>query len=95
MVREPFAPCEAEAMIFGPSNNRGVFAGNIALVVVAIEGPRLQLAARQSAFVHQQVEGMPVVIAFFADGMEAGDKIGFREKWFVVGAGHKLNSIPS
>jgi hypothetical protein len=58
----------------------------------------LKLAAREPAFVHEQVKGMLVMVALFSDGMKAGDEFGLREEWldFVIhGRGHRLNSIPS
>jgi len=45
--------------------------GMPALVVVAIERPSLQLAARQLAFMHQQMKWVLVVIALFADSVES------------------------
>jgi hypothetical protein len=33
--------------------------------------------------VHQEVEGVLVVIALFADGVEAGDEVGFGEGGIV------------
>ena len=77
MVLQALAPGGAEGVVFGTGEQRGVFARDIALVIVAIERPSLELAARQCALVHQRVERMLVVIALFADGMKASDEIGF------------------
>ena len=45
MIDEAFAPGSAKGVIVGAGQQRGVFAGDVALIVVAIEGPGLQLAA--------------------------------------------------
>ncbi len=79
VIEDALAPGEAEGGIFGARENRGVFDGDAALVVVAIERPGLELAAGELAFVHQEMEGVLVVIALFADGVEAGDESGFGE----------------
>ena len=74
VIDDAFAPGEAEGGIFGAREDGGVFDGDAALVVVAIEGPGLELAAGEFAFVHQEMERMLVVVALFADGVEAGDE---------------------
>jgi hypothetical protein len=40
----------------------------------------LELAAGELAFVHQEMEGVFVVVALFADCVEAGDEVGFGER---------------
>jgi hypothetical protein len=66
-------------VVVGAGEERCVFAGNARLVVGAIESPSLKLAASERAFMHQFVKGMLVVVALFADGVEAGDEVLFRE----------------
>src|SRR6266851_2744531 len=95
---DAFAAGQAEGVIFAARENCGVLDGNAALVVVAIERPGLQLAAREFSLMHQQMKWMLVVVALFADSMKAGDELGFGE-WRPVrlggSGGHKSNSIPS
>ena len=79
VIEDALAPGEAEGGIFGAREDCGVFNGDAALVVVAVERPGLELAAGEFAFVHQEMEGMFVVVALFADGVEAGDEVGFGE----------------
>jgi hypothetical protein len=95
VIDDAFAPCGAESGIFATRENGGVFHGYAALIKVAVEGPSLQLAARQLAFVHQGVEGMPVMITLFAYSVESGDELWFREHVPFRGDGHSRNSMPS
>ena len=92
VIDDAFAPGQAEGGIFAAREDGGVFDGDAALVVVAIQSPGLELAARELAFVHQQVEWMFVVIALFADGVKAGDEVGFGERRFFQDrfGGHKI-----
>src|SRR5579871_5132608 len=53
MIDHPFAPSQPKDGIVASRKNRRVFNRYVALVVVAIERPCLELAARQGAFVHQ------------------------------------------
>ena len=59
----------------------------------------MKLAAREAAFVHEQVKRMLVMVALISDGMKASDELGFGEQRLfdlvVHGWGHRLNSIPS
>src|SRR6266403_2961875 len=99
VIEDAFAPCETEGGIFAAREDDGVFDGDAALIVVAIERPRLELAACEPAFVHQRVERVLVVVALFTDGVKAGDEGGFRKWWLlkeiVHGWVHSSNSIPS
>src|SRR5258708_5089613 len=98
VVEDTFAPSHTEHGIFGACEDGGVLDGDAALVVVAVQGPRLKLPARELALVHHQMKRMLVMVAFFADGMEAGDKFGFRKQRavrFGGSSGHSSNSIPS
>src|SRR6185369_4970550 len=52
VVEDAFAPSEPEGGIFAAGEDSGVFDGDAALVVIAIESPSLQLAAGEFAFVH-------------------------------------------
>jgi len=44
VIEDAFAPCETEGGIFAAREDGGVFDGDAALIVVAIESPRLELA---------------------------------------------------
>ena len=74
VVDDAFAPSHAEGGIFAARENGGIFDGDAALIVIAIEGPGLKLAARKFAFVHEQMKGMFVMVALFTDGVESGNK---------------------
>src|SRR6267142_280009 len=80
MIEDAFAPSEAEQGVFAAREDGRVLDGDAALVVVTIESPRLKLAPREPAFVHEQVKGMLVMVALFSDGMKAGDELGLREQ---------------
>src|SRR5579859_6884528 len=95
VIEDAFAPRNTKRGVLAARQNRRVFDGDVRLVVVAIEGPGLQLPARELAFVHQQVERMLVVIALFADGVESGDKFLLAEGDFVLAGFHKEMVRPS
>ena len=95
VVDDALAPGKTKGGVFAACEDGGIFDGDSALVVVAIEGPGLQLAAGEFAFVHQEMERMFMVIALFADGMEAGNEVGFREKRVLrcFGSRHQLFAV--
>src|SRR5262249_42087601 len=98
MVEDALAPRQTKRGILAARQDRGILDGYSALIVVAIQCPRLQLAAREFTFVHEQVERMLVVITLFTDRVKAGDEIGFGEQRLgrlVGGDAHNSNSIPS
>ena len=80
MIEDALTPSEAEDGIFTAREDGGIFNRDAALVIVAIQSPRLKLAARQLAFVHEQVKWMLVMVALFADRIKAGEELGFREQ---------------
>src|SRR5271168_3706915 len=82
MIEDTLSPNAAKCSVFAAGKNRGIFHGDAALVVVAVERPGLQLAAREFSFVHQQVKGMFMMITFLANGMKARHELGCREKHF-------------
>ena len=94
VIDDALAPGAAEGRIVAAREDDGVLDGNDALVVVAIERPGLQLAARQFAFVHQQVERMLVVVALGADGSQALFEFGGRQQ-FCCSDRQSVISIPS
>ncbi len=67
MIDDALAPSAPELGRFAASEDQSVFDGDGFLIVVAIEGPGLELAARQLSLVHQLMKRMLVVIALFAD----------------------------
>src|SRR5882762_1223302 len=75
MIEDALAPGETEQGVFAAREDGRVLDGDAALVVVTIESPRLELAAREPAFVHEQVKGMLVMVALFSDGMKADDEL--------------------
>src|ERR1700757_231880 len=95
VIEDAFAPGDAKDGVFAARQDYGVFDGYVRLVVVAIQSPCLQLAAREFAFVHQQMEWMFVVIALFAYGVEPGDKFLFTEGVFVLVGFHREMVRPS
>ena len=99
VIEDAFAPGDSECGVFAAREDGGVFDGDTALIVIAIERPGLKLAASELAFVHQQMKWVPVVVAFFTDGVKAGDEFGFGEQRLfddvIRGRGHRVNSIPS
>jgi hypothetical protein len=74
VIDDAFAPSTPEARIFGSREDGCVFDRDSALVVVAIQGPGLKLAAGELALVHQKMKWMLVVITRFADAVDAGDE---------------------
>ena len=67
MIDNAFPPARAETPDRRARKNDRVFDRNDRLVVIAVQRPGLQLPAAEFAFVHQQMKGMLVVIALFAD----------------------------
>src|SRR5262249_42191325 len=98
LIENPFAPSDAERVVLAASEDRCVLNGNMALIVVAIQSPSLELATRKLAIVHQLMKRVLVVIALLTDGVKAGDEIAFGE-YGLFGAferaGHNSISIPS
>src|SRR4030088_1004190 len=99
VVDNTLAPCQAERRILTVRQDGRIFHRYMALVVVAVECPGLQLPARQLAFMHQGVKRMLMVIAFFADGVKSGDEFTFRQHLFFYhganGSVHNSSSMPS
>src|SRR5271156_1425667 len=88
MVDDAFAPDEAKGRIVAARKDGGILHGYVALIKIAIKRPRLHLTACEFAFVHQQVKRVLMVVAFFADGVEALDEFAFREKMLFRCGGH-------
>src|SRR5262252_3155866 len=77
VIDQALAPGGAEGVIIRARKKRGVFARDVRLIVVAVEGPSLQLPAAERALVHELMKRMPVVVALFADGVKTGDELFF------------------
>src|SRR5215471_14512323 len=73
VINQPLPPRDSKHRIVASCEQARVLNRDMALVVIAIERPSLQLASSQRAFVHQHVKGMLMVIALFADGSKAID----------------------
>ena len=70
MIDDALAPGAAKGGILAAREDDGIFDRNAALVVIAVQGPGLQLPTAEAAFVHEQMEGMAMVIAVSADFAE-------------------------
>src|SRR5712692_7495135 len=75
VIRDPLAPDATKLRIVAARQDNRILDRDDALVVVAIEGPGLQLSAAQFAIMHKQVKRMPVVIALLADLPQGGAKL--------------------
>ena len=99
MIDDALAPSAAEGGIFAAHEDGRIFDGDTALIVITVESPRLKLAAREPAVVHEQVKWVLVMVALFSNGMKSSDKLGFGEQRLfdvvVREWGHRSNSIPS
>ena len=79
MVYDPLAPGAAEDRIAAARKYDLILDRNHTLVVIAIERPGLQLAAREFALVHQQVKRMSMVITLIADFAQGGAQLVHRQ----------------
>src|SRR5215472_896341 len=95
VIDQAFAPRGAERGVIGAGEQGGVLARDVRLIVVAVEGPSLELAAAERAFVHQLMKRVLVVIALLADGVEAGDELFFGKWMAFLLVAHSVNSMPS
>jgi hypothetical protein len=55
----------------------------------------LELMARQPAYMHELVKGMPMVIKAFAFGAKLGQKIRSIERWSSLWPVQIMTSMPS
>jgi hypothetical protein len=97
VIEDTLAPGQAKLWVFAAGKDRCVFNWYSALIEIAIQNPRLELAACKLSFMHQKMERMLVVIALFANGVKASDELGSRKQrqCFVYHGSHSLNSMPS
>ncbi len=75
VIDDALAPSAAKGRIESAREDDRVFDGDDALVIVAVQGPSLELSASEVAFVHHQVEGMLVVIALLSHDTQAGAQV--------------------
>src|SRR5579863_146151 len=85
VIDHPLAPGAAEREIRPARQDDRILDWDDALIVVAVQRPGLQLAASEAAFVHHEMEGMAMMIAFYAHGAELGAEFVEREQARVVG----------
>ena len=98
VVNHALAPGAAKDRIGAARENNRILDRDRALVVVAIQGPGLQLAAAEAAFVHHQMKRMLVVIAFLAYGTQLRAQLVEREQGCVFllrGPFYSSNCHPS
>src|SRR5258708_4260419 len=88
VIHNTLPPDAAECRIGRARKNDRVLYWNDGLVVIPIQRPGLQLSAVESAFVHEQVEGMLVMIALFAD--LAQSRAQFLKRHRLGSVGHVL-----
>src|SRR5271166_5121368 len=72
MVHQPRPPCPSKLGRRQASDQRRVLRWNVALVVVSVQRPCLNLAQGQLSAVHPFMERMVVVIALRPDGTQFG-----------------------
>src|SRR5216683_3218360 len=88
LIQRRIPPDAAECRIGRARKNDRVLYWNDGLVVIPIQRPGLQLSAVEFAFVHEQVEGMLVMIALFAD--LAQSRAQFLKRHRLGSVGHVL-----
>src|SRR5579859_1645233 len=94
VIDQAFAPRDAKDGIVAARKQCGILDRNAALIVVAIERPRLQLPARERSFMHQRMKRVLMVITLFADRRKSGNEFGFRQRR-LFGRVHSCISMPS
>jgi hypothetical protein len=71
VIDDSLSPCPTKANIIGLGQDNGVFDGNRALIVVAIQYPRLHLPACQFACMHAQMKRMAVMVHRLTNVLQA------------------------
>src|SRR5215472_7966451 len=94
MVHNALTPGAAEFRILAAREDDRIFDRNPALIVVAIERPRLHLPAAQLSLVHHQMKRMLMVISFFSHGAQAHPQLFRSQNRWVVG-GYRSTRHPS
>jgi hypothetical protein len=85
VIENSFAPSPAKFRVITAREDDGVLDGDAALIVVAVEDPRLELSSCEFAFMHQQMKRMLMVIALFSHGAHARSQFFNRKKWSETG----------
>ena len=57
MIDQPFAPDEAKGLVVRTSEKNSIFSRNMALIVVAVQSPSLQLTAAEKQEESKEPEG--------------------------------------
>ena len=95
VVDDALAPRAPKRRIFAAREDDGILDGNNALVVIAVERPGLKLAVGQLAFVHHQMERMPVMVSLGADCLQPAFKLSGRQQFLFLHFNQSVISIPS
>src|SRR5258708_26756496 len=95
VVDHTLAPGAPETRIRAARKDNRVFDRDDALVVVAVQGPGLQLSAAETPFMHHQVEWMLVVIAFLTHGPETGTQLVEGDQPIVARSRHRRRRVYS
>src|SRR5260370_38851317 len=93
MVDHTLAPGAPETGIRAARKDNRVFDRDDALVVVAVQGPGLQLSAAETPFVHHQVEWMLVVIAFLTHSPDTGTELVECDHPIVFRSRHRVRGL--
>jgi hypothetical protein len=64
VIHYTFPPSTTKSGVFAAGEDDGVLHRDTTLIVVAVQCPGLKLPGRETPFMHPQVEGVLVVIAF-------------------------------
>ena len=75
MIDDALAPSAPEVWVFRPPQNSRILYRDSALVVVAIERPRLKLTPGELSLMHEKVKRVFVVISLLANGLKASDEV--------------------
>lgn len=67
VIHDTLAPAPTKVRVVAAGKNDRVLDWNAALVIVAVQGPRLHLPAAQFTIVHHEVKRMLMVISFSAN----------------------------
>src|SRR5580658_2601918 len=71
MVHDALSPGAPEGWIVALGKYERIFNGNVALVVIAVQRPGLNLSPRQRSRVHPKMEGVAMVVTSFAHSLQA------------------------
>src|SRR5215469_1547515 len=90
VINDPLSPGAAKFRVGPARKNDRVFDRNDALVVIAVQGPGLQLPGSETSLMHPQVERVLMVIALRANRLQPRRKFAGSQNSSVIC--RKLNS---